>query len=128
MTDKERAEIRRHVSDREKLAKAMAAERSAELLAEFERHISAIYKWSDSEVWAKAHAKAQAAAAEAQIVIGRECKRLGIPSTFQPSLHMTGAVAARMPSTSAAPSFAGSPRPRLSASSSRQRSPSSMHT
>ena len=88
MTDKERAEIRRHVSDREKLAKAMAAERSAELLAEFEKHISAIYKWSDSDVWAEAHAKAEAAVEEAQVAIARECKRLGIPSTFQPSLHI----------------------------------------
>jgi hypothetical protein len=88
ITDKERAEIRRHVSDREKLAMAMAAERSAELLAEFEKHISATYEWSDSEVWAEAHAKAQVAVAEAKIVIARECTLLGIPSTFQPSVHM----------------------------------------
>ena len=84
MTDKERAEIRRHVHDREKLAKAMAAERSAELLAEFERQISAIYKWSDSDVWAEAMSTAKAAVDGAQHAIARECERLGIPSAFQP--------------------------------------------
>ena len=49
MTEKERAEIRRHVSDREKLAYAMAAERSRLLLAEFEKQIAASYSWADSE-------------------------------------------------------------------------------
>jgi hypothetical protein len=88
MTDKERAEIRRHVADREKLAKAMAVERSAELLAEFEKQISAIYKWSDSEVWADAKLKADAVIMGAQAAIARECERLGIPSTFRPSLNM----------------------------------------
>ena len=88
MTDKERAEIRRHVHDREKLAKAMAAERSAELLAEFERQISAIYKWSDSDVWAEAMSQAKGAVDGAQHAIARECERLGIPSAFQPSVNM----------------------------------------
>jgi hypothetical protein len=88
MTDKERAEIRRHVADREKLAKAMAVERSAELLAEFEKQIAAIYAWSDSDVWADAMASARAAVDQASRTVAAECERLGIPVAFRPHLGM----------------------------------------
>jgi hypothetical protein len=102
MTDKERAEIRRHIRDREKLAKAMAAERSAAVLVEFERQVSAIYRWSDSEVWSKAHAMAERAVDEASRAIDAESERLGIPTIFRPSIHLgwssrgENAVAARV--------------------------------
>jgi hypothetical protein len=86
ITEKERAEIRRHIRDRERLAKAMAAERSAVLLADFERLISATYKWSDTEVWADAMIKARAVVDDAKKAVDDECERLGIPVQFRPGL------------------------------------------
>ena len=88
ITDKERAEIRRLIRDREKLAKAMAAERSAELLAGFERQIATNYKWSESDVWTEAVSKAEAAVDRAKHAIASECDRLGIPSAFRPSINV----------------------------------------
>jgi hypothetical protein len=88
MTDKERAEIRSHIRDREKLAKAMAAERSAALLAEFEKQISTTYSWSDTDVWDRAHATAEKAVTEARRLIDAESERLGIPTNFRPNIHL----------------------------------------
>src|SRR5262249_10604083 len=87
MSDKERAETRRHINDREKLAKALAAERSAVLLAEFEKEVSSTYAWSQSDVWNQAHSMAQRAVAEAQRMIDAKSERLGIPTNFRPGIH-----------------------------------------
>ena len=54
MTSKERHELMALVRRREKLAKAQADVRAAELMADFELQMASVYTWSDDAVWAEA--------------------------------------------------------------------------
>jgi hypothetical protein len=73
---------------REKVAKSAAAERSAVLLAEFEKQMASKYSFDQSEVWAKAHAAVTEVWETAAKLVAEECERLGIPERFAPSLSM----------------------------------------
>lgn len=86
MTKGERTELISLCKQRARVAKAMAGERAAELLADFEAQLAAVYAWDDDETWAEAYKIADAAIADANSQIAERCRELGIPKTFAPSL------------------------------------------
>jgi hypothetical protein len=88
MTERERTSICVILRRREKLQKAAAAARAAELKAEAERQLSTIFSFDDDAVWKQANAIAGAAVREAQKVIETRCKELGIPKQFAPGIAM----------------------------------------
>ena len=51
MTKGERNDLAKLVRQNERLAKTAATQRSAELLADFERQLGTIYSFDDDEVW-----------------------------------------------------------------------------
>ena len=86
MTKGERADLTRLVRQRERLMKTLASQRSAELLADFERQVGAIYSFDDDETWKAAHAAADKAVKDAKAVIAQRCKEMGIPKEFAPTI------------------------------------------
>ena len=86
MTKGERDDLIRLIKQREKVAKTAAAQRSAAMLAEFERKISALHDFATNEVWQAAAEAAVEAANKANEEIEAESDRLGIPKEFQPKL------------------------------------------
>src|SRR5437764_14648557 len=61
MTKAERAELAKVVRMNERVAKAAAAQRAAELLADFEAQVATDYHLNDEVVWQEAYASAKAA-------------------------------------------------------------------
>ena len=57
MTKAERGDLLSLVKKRERVMKTMAAERSAEMIAEFEAQAAKIYSFNDDAVWQKAARK-----------------------------------------------------------------------
>ena len=51
MTRTERTELGRLIRQRERVMKTAAAQRAAELRADFERQLAAEYQFDDDEVW-----------------------------------------------------------------------------
>lgn len=88
MTAKERGELAQLCRKREKVAKTMAAQRSAELLADFEQKMAAEYAWSDHENWTEAMRVAQAAVEQVNMAIADSLAELGIPRKFAPSASL----------------------------------------
>ncbi len=88
MTRAERNDLGALIRRREKLLKTAAKQRAAELMANFEKQISAIFSYDDDEIWKAAHASAEQAVEEAKAVIARQCRKLGIPPEFAPDIHM----------------------------------------
>jgi len=88
MTVRERGDLCQVVRRREKLDKTQAVQRSAELKADVERQLSAIYSWSQDEIWKKAYLVAKAAMADAQKIVADRCVELGIPREFSPGIAM----------------------------------------
>jgi hypothetical protein len=86
MTKAERDDLQRLIRRREGVLKSAAEQRSAELLADFEQQLASIYSYDHDEVWAKAYEAAEAATAQAQAVIAKQCEKLGIPAKFAPSV------------------------------------------
>lgn len=73
---------------RERVAKSESKERSARLMADFEKQLDRRYSYDENEVWEKAVEIAERTVAEANKQIAAECKRLGIPDQFAPKLEM----------------------------------------
>lgn len=88
MTKAERGDLLSLIKKRERVMKTMAAERSAEMIAEFEANAAKIYSFNDDAVWAKAKEEATLAVKEAQEAIAERCALLGIPKEFAPSLEI----------------------------------------
>lgn len=88
MTKGERTELLSLVRKRERVMKTMAAERSAQMMADFETQAAKIYSFNDDAVWAKAKEEADIAIRAAQIAIEERCSALGIPKEFAPSLDV----------------------------------------
>lgn len=86
MTNAERSELLSLIRKREKVLKTMAAERSAQMFAEFEAQAAKIYSWDDDATWAQAKAQAAEAVRQAQADVEARCRELGIPKEFAPSL------------------------------------------
>ncbi len=88
MTRAERTDLGALIRRREKLLKTAAKQRAAELMANFEKQISAIFSYDDDETWKNAFASAERAVEDAKAVIAEHCRELGIPPEFAPSIHM----------------------------------------
>jgi hypothetical protein len=87
MTKSEREDLAKLIRNREKVMKAAAGQRSAELLAEFEQQMASEYSYDQDKIW-KAAAKTAATAVEvAKAEIADRCAELGIPARFAPSVH-----------------------------------------
>jgi len=87
MTKGEREDLIRLIKQREKVAKTAAEQRSAAMLAEFEREVSAVHAFATNEVWRASVEAAQKAAKEAMEKIAAESDKLGIPAEFQPRIQ-----------------------------------------
>jgi hypothetical protein len=90
MTARERGDLCALVRKRERVMKAAAAERAAQLRADFEQQLGTIYKFDTDEIWAEAARFAKEAVAEANRSIAARCKELGIPPEFRPGLSNVG--------------------------------------
>lgn len=86
MTKAERTDLLSLIKKRERVMKAMASERSAQMEAEFESQASKIYSFNDDAVWEAAKVEAEKAVEAAQVLIEERCRALGIPKEFAPSL------------------------------------------
>jgi hypothetical protein len=86
MTKGERDDLMKLIRSREKVLKSMAAQRSAEMMADFETKISAEHKFAKEEVWTAAVRAVEDAANDAAKSIKARCEELGIPEEFQPTV------------------------------------------
>ena len=86
MTKGERDELLKLVRHRERVLKTAASQRSAHMLAEFERQCATIHHFNKDETWKAAMEQVQAAVDDAQRVVADRCKDLGIPEEFAPSI------------------------------------------
>jgi hypothetical protein len=89
MTKAEREDLIRLIKQRERVAKTAAEQRSAAMLAEFERQVSAVHSFATNEVWRASVESAHAAAKEAMEKIAAESDKLGIPKEFQPHVSFS---------------------------------------
>jgi hypothetical protein len=88
MTKGEREDLQQLVRQREKVLKSAAKQRSAEMLAEFENQMGQEYSFDQDEVWQQAVAAVQPELRKAQERIAAQCRELGIPRQFAPSLQL----------------------------------------
>jgi hypothetical protein len=88
MTKGERDDLARLIRQRERVMKTAAVQRSAELLADFERQMGSIYAFDQDETWKAAHAAAKESVDAATREIERRCQELGIPKEFAPGLNL----------------------------------------
>jgi hypothetical protein len=86
MTKGERVELGQLIRKRERVMKSYAAERAAQMLAEFDRQSAQIFAFDDDQVWAKATDEAKRMVDKSNKVIADRCRELGIPEEFAPSL------------------------------------------
>lgn len=77
------------IKDRAKVLKAHIESQAAAQLAQFEEQISSVYKFDQDAVWQEATEKCQAVMTEANTKILEQCRKLGIPSQYAPSISMT---------------------------------------
>ncbi len=88
MTSAERNDLRSLIRQRARLMKTQASQRGLELMAEFERQLSAVFSYDQDETWKGAHALAEQAVKDAQVVIEERCRELNIPKEFAPTISM----------------------------------------
>lgn len=88
MTKGERDMLLSLMKKREGVLKSTATQRALEMMAEFERQISAIYPFAKEEVWKAALEAGEKAVAEANEKVAARCIELGIPEEFRPSLQV----------------------------------------
>jgi hypothetical protein len=87
MTKGERDDLVRLVKQRERVAKTAAEQRSAAMLAEFERQISDLHPFNKNDVWNAANEAVVEQVRKANEAIAAEAGRLGIPEEFQPLVY-----------------------------------------
>lgn len=87
MTKAERADLHSLIKKRERVLKTAAEQRSAELLAEFERQSATIYNFDDDQVWETATREAKVAVEAAAEKIAEQCAQMGIPKEFAPTIY-----------------------------------------
>jgi hypothetical protein len=86
MSKSERVELGQLIRKRERVMKSYAAERAAQMLAEFDKQSAQLYAFDQDEVWKKSAEEAKRVVEEANKAIAERCKELGIPEEFAPSL------------------------------------------
>lgn len=89
MSKAEREDLIRLIKQRERVAKTAAEQRSAAMLAEFERQVSACHPFATNEVWQASVDAVHAAAKTALEKIAAESDKLGIPKEFQPHISFS---------------------------------------
>jgi hypothetical protein len=89
MTRREREDLAALVRRREKVAKTAAAQRAAELLADFEAQCAARYAYDEDATWRAITEEAQRVVQEADAAIAARCRELGIPPRFRPGLQVS---------------------------------------
>ncbi len=88
MTSAERNDLRSLIRQRARLMKTEVKQRRLELMADFERQLSAVFSYDQDETWKDAHALAEQAVKDAQVVIQERCRELNIPKEFAPTISM----------------------------------------
>jgi hypothetical protein len=88
MSRRDRDDLDKLARMRAQVAKANAAKRKAEPLADFEAQMATQYAYDDDEVWKAATEAADAAVKMAQQRIDERCAELGIPKAFRPGVNM----------------------------------------
>jgi hypothetical protein len=83
----EREELAKVIRLRAKALAAAAAQRKAELVADMESQLSAVYK-ADHEAWAEIAQRAQEAVDLADLEIARICRERGVRDEFRPELTL----------------------------------------
>jgi hypothetical protein len=89
MTARERGDLCQIVRQRERLAKTAAAQRSAQLRADFEKQLQTSYSWDCDEVWSEMHKLAQEATRQARQRVIERGRELGIHDRFSPRIHVS---------------------------------------
>ena len=89
MTKGEREDLQRLVRQRERVLKSAAKQRSADLLADFEYQLGAVYSYDSDQIWAEATRLAKQELEKAKAKIAARAAELGIPKTFAPSLSLS---------------------------------------
>jgi len=87
MTRGERDNLAKLIRRRAAVAKADAVQRSAELLADFERQLGAIFTPDDDGAMAALWQEAQAAIEAADAKLAVRAREMGIPDKFRPSIQ-----------------------------------------
>ena len=87
MTSSERQSLLVLLRQRERVAKADAAEYAATLMADFEAKLAAVYAPEDHPIWAQMHEAVDKAVAEANVKIAEVCRELGVPKKFAPGIR-----------------------------------------
>ena len=88
MTAAERGNLGSLIRQRARLMKTEVKQRRLELMADFERQLSATFSYDQDETWKGAHALAEQAVKDAQVVIQERCRELNIPKEFAPTISM----------------------------------------
>jgi hypothetical protein len=86
MSRAERQELGVLIRKREKLAKMLARERSAQMQAEFDKMLAHQFSWDEHETWAKATAEVEKVVAAGNAAITKVCDELRIPKQFRPGI------------------------------------------
>lgn len=88
MTRSEIANLERLIRKQERVLKAATDQRAAELKADFEAQISAVYHYDDDATWRQARRLAKEGADAAQEQVAKRCEELGIPREFAPNIDL----------------------------------------
>ncbi len=88
MTAAERNDLRSLIRQRARLMKTQVKQRRLVLMSDFERQLSARFSYDQDETWKGAHALADQAVKDAQVVIENRCRELNIPKEFAPTISM----------------------------------------
>lgn len=86
LSKSERTDLVSLIRKREKVQRAAASQRAAELNADLERQLATIYRFDDDKIWKAAYAAADLEVAKAQEVIAERAAELGIPREFAPGI------------------------------------------
>jgi hypothetical protein len=86
MTARERGDLCSIIRQREKVAKACAAQRAAQLRADFEKQLKTTYSYDQDAVWEQAMDEVEKIAQAAQKRVAERCQELGIHERFAPGL------------------------------------------
>jgi hypothetical protein len=88
MTKAERTELCQLIRKRERVMKTATEERAAELKAQFESQLSAVYHYDDDAVWRSAYEDAELVLAQSREQVAQRCRERGIPREFAPRLSL----------------------------------------
>ena len=88
MNKLERDDLRRLIQQRARVLKSAAKQRSAELLAEFEKEMASEYAFDDDAVWQEATRAVEQVIRKANLQIAARCRELRIPEAFAPTLGL----------------------------------------